>query len=241
MIQHTQTSRARLALILRGTIDATLAANLPTSPISGDTYKVSVAGNFEASALISPTGAYFDAGNYVAWNAMASTWDKIDTTENISDAAYDATSWDGDTRNAPSKNAVRDKFETLGTMSTQNANNVAITGGAIDGTTIGGTTPAAVTGTTVSTGVAAAVTRLDMSGITVAAAGSQADIDINLTPKGTGEVNITKVDIDGGTIDGTTIGATTVAVTAASGTNNTHIATTAFANAAAIKYAIVFG
>jgi len=38
----------------------------------------------------------------------------------------------------------------LGTMSTQNANTVAITGGNIDGTTIGGTTPAAVTGTTVT-------------------------------------------------------------------------------------------
>jgi hypothetical protein len=38
----------------------------------------------------------------------------------------------------------------LGTMSTQNANTVAITGGNIDGTTIGGTTAAAITGTTVT-------------------------------------------------------------------------------------------
>jgi hypothetical protein len=38
----------------------------------------------------------------------------------------------------------------LGTMSTQNANSVAITGGAIDGTAIGGTTAAAVTGTIVT-------------------------------------------------------------------------------------------
>ena len=38
----------------------------------------------------------------------------------------------------------------LGTMSTQNANAVAITGGNIDGTTIGGTTAAAVTGTTIT-------------------------------------------------------------------------------------------
>jgi hypothetical protein len=38
----------------------------------------------------------------------------------------------------------------LGTMSTQNANSVAITGGAIDGTTIGGSTAAAVTGTVVT-------------------------------------------------------------------------------------------
>jgi len=38
----------------------------------------------------------------------------------------------------------------LGTMATQNANSVAITGGSINGTTIGATTAAAVTGTTVT-------------------------------------------------------------------------------------------
>jgi len=38
----------------------------------------------------------------------------------------------------------------LGTMSTQDASNVAITGGAINGTTIGGSTAAAVTGTTIT-------------------------------------------------------------------------------------------
>jgi hypothetical protein len=38
----------------------------------------------------------------------------------------------------------------LGTMSTQNANSVAITGGAIDGTTVGSTTAAALRGTTVT-------------------------------------------------------------------------------------------
>jgi len=38
----------------------------------------------------------------------------------------------------------------LGTMSTQNANAVAITGGTINGTTIGGTTAGAVTGTTIT-------------------------------------------------------------------------------------------
>lgn len=37
----------------------------------------------------------------------------------------------------------------LGSMATQNANAVAITGGAIDGTVVGGTAPAAVNGTTV--------------------------------------------------------------------------------------------
>jgi hypothetical protein len=38
----------------------------------------------------------------------------------------------------------------LGTMSTQDASNVAITGGSINGTTIGGSTAAAVTGTTIT-------------------------------------------------------------------------------------------
>ncbi len=38
----------------------------------------------------------------------------------------------------------------LGTMSTQNANSVAITGGSVNGTTIGATTPSTVTGTTVT-------------------------------------------------------------------------------------------
>lgn len=52
---------------------------------------------------------------------------------------------------APSAPAAPDDFTppvipaTLGTLAEQDANNVAITGGAIDGTTIGATTPAAAT------------------------------------------------------------------------------------------------
>jgi hypothetical protein len=45
----------------------------------------------------------------------------------------------------------------LGTMASQNANNVAITGGAIDGTAIGGTTPAAGAFTTLSATTALAL------------------------------------------------------------------------------------
>lgn len=37
----------------------------------------------------------------------------------------------------------------IGTLASQNANSVSITGGAIDGTTLGSTTPAAITGTVV--------------------------------------------------------------------------------------------
>jgi hypothetical protein len=46
--------------------------------------------------------------------------------------------------------AVQATIATYGTMATQNANNVAITGGTIDNTVIGGTTPAAGTFTTLT-------------------------------------------------------------------------------------------
>jgi hypothetical protein len=41
----------------------------------------------------------------------------------------------------------------------------------------------------------------------LSADGTDTNLDINITPKGTGEVNLTKVDIDAGSIDGTAIGA----------------------------------
>jgi hypothetical protein len=58
---------------------------------------------------------------------------------------------------------------------------------------------------TFDTDVAAA--GVTLTGTTLAADGTDANIDISITPKGTGEVNLTKVDIDAGAIDGTTIGA----------------------------------
>jgi hypothetical protein len=81
----------------------------------------------------------------------------------------------------------------LGTMSTQAANNVAITGGVINGTTIGGVTPAAGTFTTVNattfdTNVAAA--GVTLSGTTLAADGTDANITMQIMPKGSGGVGI---------------------------------------------------
>ena len=117
-----------------------------------------------------------------------------------------------------------------------------INGGAIDGTTIGanaagagtfttlGATTATVTtanATTFDTNVAAA--GVTLTGTTLAADGTDAHIDISITPKGTGEVNLTKVDIDAGTIDGTTIGGSS----AAAGTFTTANATTFDTNVAA--------
>jgi hypothetical protein len=79
----------------------------------------------------------------------------------------------------------------LGTVTTAD-----IDGGSIDGVTIG-------------TNSAVADLRVDnikVDGNAITSTNSNGNID--LTPNGTGEVNISKVDIDAGTIDGTTIGAT---------------------------------
>jgi len=60
------------------------------------------------------------------------------------------------------------------------------------------------------TNVAAA--GVTLTGTTLAADGTDTNIDINITPKGSGEVNITKVDINAGTIDGATIATSDVTV-----------------------------
>ena len=69
-----------------------------------------------------------------------------------------------------------------------------------------------------------------LSGTSLIADGLNSDIDIAITPKGVGEVDITRVDIDGGTIDGTTIGS----ATPAAGTFNTLADTSRTQNAIGI-------
>lgn len=63
---------------------------------------------------------------------------------------------------------------------------------------------------TFDTNVAAA--GVTLSGTTLQADGTDTNINIAITPKGSGEVDITKVDIDGGTIDGTTIATSDITV-----------------------------
>jgi hypothetical protein len=63
---------------------------------------------------------------------------------------------------------------------------------------------------TFDTNVAAA--GVTLSGTTLQAVGTDTDINIAITPKGSGEVDITKVDIDGGTIDGATIATSDITV-----------------------------
>jgi hypothetical protein len=71
----------------------------------------------------------------------------------------------------------------LGTMSTQNSNSVAITGGTIDGTAVGATSAAAVTGTTITagtqfsgpgTGLTGTATSLNIGGTAANVAGGAA-------------------------------------------------------------------
>jgi hypothetical protein len=78
-----------------------------------------------------------------------------------------------------------------------------VEGGTINAVTVTTLTSTTAKVTTLDTNVAAA--GVTLAGTTLAADGTDANININLTPKGTGEVNITKVDIDNGTIDGTDI------------------------------------
>ena len=101
--------RVQGAVVLRGDVDATSYANLPTDAVPGDTYKISVAGNFGNDANIAPTGAYFEVGDRVQ-RQISGKWLKADADDSIVDDAYGAT-WIGDTESAPSRDALYNKFE----------------------------------------------------------------------------------------------------------------------------------
>jgi hypothetical protein len=95
------------SVVSKGSLDASLAANLPAVKAVGDCYDISVAGSFENSATIIPASAYFDPPDQIRWNGT--NWVKMESGNNVSDAAFDA-SWDGNVNNAPSKNAVYDEM-----------------------------------------------------------------------------------------------------------------------------------
>lgn len=93
----------------------------------------------------------------------------------------------------------------LGTLATQNANNVAITGGAVSGVVFSGSFSGItlVEATTLATSTATA--GCNLNGNTLAADGTDTNIDINITPKGTGEVNVTNIDVLSGKVPFATI------------------------------------
>jgi len=93
----------------------------------------------------------------------------------------------------------------LGTMATQNSGAVAITGGTISGVVFTGSFSGLtlVESTTLATGNAAA--GVNLNGNTLAADGTDTNIDINIAPKGTGEVNVANIDILSGKVPFSTI------------------------------------
>lgn len=88
----------------------------------------------------------------------------------------------------------------LGTIATQDASSIAITGGSISGVTWSGNITGAtlLEGTTVATSNTTA--GVNLNGNTLAADGTATNIDINITPKGTGEVNVTNIDVISGKV-----------------------------------------
>jgi len=127
--------------------------------------------------------------------------------------------------------ALQATIATYGTMATQNANNVAITGGTINNTTIGATTPSTGVFTTLTSnstsefgkGSAQYIRAVgDATAPVLSAQGSGTNIDFNVTTKGTGSFKINNV---GGTIaefndggSGTPVNSFLFAAGAASGT-----------------------
>jgi hypothetical protein len=93
----------------------------------------------------------------------------------------------------------------LGTMATQNSGAVAITGGTVSGVTFSGSFSGMtlVESVTLATGNAAA--GCNLNGSTLAADGTDTNIDIDITPKGTGEVNVTNIDVLSGKVPFNTI------------------------------------
>lgn len=82
---------------------------------------------------------------------------------------------------------------------------VVITGGSISGVTLAGSFSGMtlVEATTLATSATAA--GCNLNGNTLAADGTDTNIDINITPKGTGEVNITNIDVISGKVPFNTI------------------------------------
>lgn len=120
-------------LIYQGTWNASTNTPTLTSSVGskGHYYAVSVAGSTNLNGITD-----WSIGDLTVFNGAV--WEQIDNTDAV-------TSVNGYTGTVVLTNTDISGF---GTMSTQNANSVAITGGSVDGATVGSTTRAAIAGTT---------------------------------------------------------------------------------------------
>jgi hypothetical protein len=122
----------------------------------------------------------------------------------------------------------------LGTIATQNANDVAITGGAISNVTFTGS----FTGITLIESDKFSTKNggdgVSLEDNNIFAEGAATNLDINITPKGTGEVNVTNIDVISGKVPFNTITNRAYASFFDAGTTDQTGSTTA---ATAIKWA----
>lgn len=88
----------------------------------------------------------------------------------------------------------------LGTIATQNSNNVSITGGSITGVVFTGSFSGITSITSTSFFTDDLAAGLTLTGNDLLADGTDTNIDINITPKGTGEVNVTNIDVLSGKV-----------------------------------------
>ena len=89
-------TRHPTSTVIKGSVDASLSANLPASPAIGDIWIISVAGDFQNDALVSPANYDFTIGDAILWDGT--NWlvresgdDSLKTTLNLSDLASAST------------------------------------------------------------------------------------------------------------------------------------------------------
>ncbi|MFC1646596.1 beta strand repeat-containing protein, partial [Candidatus Omnitrophota bacterium] len=208
-----------------------------TEPADGAGYVIE-GGTGDASILWDATNSELDinqaanfssnitVGGTTTLNAETYTWPAIAPTAGqiLSSSAAGVLSWSADANTGTEISGTDnylarfnddgDNVEISGVVDGSDA--VAITIDSSEQVGIGTTAPGSalevagtVSATTFDTNVAAAAVTL--TGTALSADGTDAAINIAITPKGTGEVDITKVDIDDGTIDGTIIGGASAA------------------------------
>ena len=90
-------------------------------------------------------------------------------------------------------------------MATQNSGAVSITGGTLSGVTITGSFTGLTLVESVTLATANAAAGCNLNGSTLGADGTDTNIDLNITPKGTGEVNVTNIDVLSGKVPFNTI------------------------------------